>query len=91
MLRYFRSPLTTMTQQEEQSLLRIQQLGHDLASTIADRLADANIPLRSGMVLLSVAVNEIIDSTISANGGTGDDARHLRQMFKQSLDIYDEI
>ena len=90
MLRYHRSPLTTMTQQEEQSLLRIQQLGHDLAVTITDRLAAANLPLRSGMVLLSVAVNEIIDSTVSANGGTDDDALQLRQMFKQSLDVCDE-
>ena len=88
MLRYHRSPLTTMT--EEQSLLRIQQLGHDLAVTITDRLAAANLPLRSGMVLLSVAVNEIIDSTVSANGGTDDDALQLRQMFKQSLDVCDE-
>jgi hypothetical protein len=79
-----------MTQQEEQSLLRIQQLGHDLAATITDRLADANLPLRSDMVVLSVAVNEIIDSTVKANGGTDDDARHLRQMFKQSLDVCDE-
>ena len=80
-----------MTQQEKNTLLRIQQLGHDLAITITDRLADANLPLRSGMVVLAVAVDEIIDSTISANGGTDDDAHHLRQMFKQSLDIYDEI
>lgn len=91
MLRYHRSPLVTMTQKEEQSLLSIQQLGHDLAITITDRLADANLPLRSGMTVLSVAVNEIIDSTISGNGGTDDDARQLRQMFKQSLDVYDKI
>jgi hypothetical protein len=79
-----------MTQQEEQSLLRIQQLGHDLAATITDRLAAANLPLRSDMVVLALAVNEIIDSTISANGGTGDDTHHLRQMFKQSLDVCNE-
>jgi hypothetical protein len=79
-----------MTQQEEQSLLRIQQLGHDLAITITDRLAAANLPLRSDMVVLALALNEIINSTISANGGTGDDALQLRQMFKQSLDVCDE-
>jgi len=79
-----------MTQQQEQSLLRIRQLGHDLAVTITDRLSDANLPLLSGMVVLSVAVNEIIDSTVSANGGTADDALQLRQMFKQSLDVCDE-
>lgn len=79
-----------MTQQEEQSLLRIQQLGHDLAVTITDRLAAANVSIHSSMVVLAVALNEIINSTISANGGTGDDARHLRQMFKQSLDVCDE-
>ena len=90
MLQYFRSPLTTMTQQEEQSLLRIQQLGHDLAITITDRLAAANLPLRSDMVVLALALNEIINSTISANGGTGDDTHHLRQMFKKSLDVFDE-
>jgi len=90
MLRYFRSPLTTMTQQEEQSLLRIQQLGHDLAATITDRLAAANLPLRSDMVVLALALNEIIDSTVSANGGTDDDALQLRQMFKQSLDVCDK-
>ena len=71
-----------MTQQEK-TLLRIQQLGHDLAATITDRLAADNLPLRSGMAVLSVAVNEIIEST-------GDDARQLRQMFKQSLDVCDE-
>jgi len=71
-----------MTQQEK-ILLRIQQLGHDLAATIADRLAADNLPLRSGMAVLTVAVNEIIEST-------GDDARQLRQMFKQSLDVCDE-
>lgn len=80
-----------MNQTEQDNLLRIQQLGHDLAITITDRLADANLPLRSGMVVLSMAVNEIIDSTISANGGTYDDALQLRQMFKQSLDVCDEI
>lgn len=80
-----------MNQTEQDNLLHIQQLGHDLAVTITDRLADANLQFRSGMVVLAVAVNEIIDSTISANGGTDDDARHLRQMFKQSLDVYDEI
>jgi hypothetical protein len=79
-----------MNQTGQDNLLRIQQLGHDLAATITDRLADANLPLRSGMVVLSVAVNEIIDSTVSANGGTDDDALQLRQMFKQSLDVCDE-
>jgi hypothetical protein len=80
-----------MKQQEgTNTLLRIQQLGHDLAATIADRLAADNLPLRSGMAVLSVAVNEIIDSTVSTNGGTGDDALQLRQMFKQSLDVCDE-
>ena len=79
-----------MNQTGQDNLLRIQQLGHNLAITITDRLADANLPLRSGMVVLAVAVDEIIDSTISANGGTDDDAHHLRQMFKQSLDVYDE-
>lgn len=79
-----------MNQTEQDNLLHIQQLGHNLAVTITDRLADANLPLRSGMVVLSVAVNEVIDSTIRTNGGTDDDARHLRQMFKQSLDVCDE-
>lgn len=83
MLRYHRSPLVTMTQQQEQSLLRIQQLGHDLAITITDRLAAANVSIHSSMVVLAVAINEIIESA-------GDDALQLRQMFKQSLDVCDE-
>jgi hypothetical protein len=80
-----------MTKKEENALLRIQQLGHDLAATITCRLVASNLPLLSGMAVLSVAVNEIIDSTVSANGGTDDDALQLRQMFKQSLDVYGEI
>ena len=72
-----------MNQTEQDNLLRIQLLGHDLAATITDRLAAANLPLRSGMTVLSVAVNEIIEST-------GDDTHHLRQMFKKSLDVCDE-
>lgn len=79
-----------MNQTGQDNLLRIQQLGHDLAITITDRLAAANLPLRSNMVVLAVAVNEIIDSTVSANGGTADDAIQLRQMFKQSLDVCNE-
>ena len=71
-----------MTQQEE-TLLRIKQLGHNLAITITDRLAEANLPQKKGLVVLSVAVNEIIERT-------DDDSSYLRQMFKRSLDVCDE-
>lgn len=79
-----------LTADEQKAIERITSISNELAEHITQRLADEKLPLKSGMVIIALAVGNIIESTAAACDNDPS-VEELRDTFCKAMQEFSSV